>query len=875
MKFIKLAFGTVIVSLLFPVFTPATAEEISNTASSDAHPVSLLQAGESMAPARRVILRHDPSYISTLRVPPPPELALQQQGLMAVQATITINFLPAGVVDGDNCLTWPDQPKAAFSYAANLWASQLQSPVPITIDACWASNLPAGVLGHGGPNSVFRNFSGAPVTNTWYSVPAANALHGSDLDPAQSDIYSAYSSTFSWYFGTDGNTPPGQVDFASVVLHEIAHGLGFLGSMQVSGGQGSWGLGTGFPIIYDRFTENGSGQKLIDTTLFPNPSAVLTTQLTSNDIYFNGTNANAGNGGARVPLYAPFIWSPGSSYAHLAESYNNTPNALMTYSLPNGESIHSPGPVTLGLLKDVGWTLQQVSNNYTLTLAKAGTGNGTVSGGGSYPAGATVTLTATPDAGSTFTGWSPSPCAPSFTMPANNLACTATFNLSQAALPDLVVTSVTGPSSAVIGSDIVVTVTIKNQGTGTANTGLTFQASVWIGPNSALVCDTTLNLPPGASTTCSGTAHLGGGSPPLTPGTYNFAGYADPLDKTIESNETNNAFTSPNMITITGGGGSTYTLTLTKTGSGSGTVSGGGTFAAGTPVTLTATPNPGSTFAGWSPSPCASSFTMPASNLTCTATFNATGAPTATETIGLYNPTTSVFYLRNSNTPGIADNFFSYGPPGAGWIPIAGDWNGNGVTTIGLYNPTTSVFYLRNSNTPGIADNFFSYGPPGAGWIPIVGDWNGDGVATIGLYNPATSVFYLRNSNTPGIADNFFNYGPPGAGWIPIVGDWNGDGTDTIGLYNPATSVFYLRNSNTQGIADNFFSYGPPGAGWIPVVGDWNGDGTDTIGLYNPATSVFYPRNSNTQGIADLIISYGPPGAGWKPLAGDWNGPGS
>ncbi|MCB1826613.1 MAG: hypothetical protein KDJ54_19345 [Candidatus Competibacteraceae bacterium] len=430
MKLTKLALGATITSLLLllALSNSAAAEGTSDTASPEARSVPLLQVGESMTPERRAILRYDPSYISSLRVPPPPELALQQQRLMAAQATITVNFLPASVVDGDNCLIWPEQPKAAFSYAANLWASQLQSPVPITIDACWANNLPAGVLGHGGPNNFVRNFTGAPVINTWYSVPAANALHGSDLDPVQADMYSAYSSTFNWYFGTDGNTPPTQVDFASVVLHEITHGLGFLGSMQISGGLGSWGGGTGFPIIYDRFTEDGSGQKLLDTTLFPNFSVVLATQLISNDIYFNGTYANAGNGGARVPLYAPAIWSPGSSYAHLAENYNNTPNALMTYSLPSGESIHSPGPVTLGLLKDVGWTLQQASDNYTLTLAKAGTGNGTVSGGGSYPAGATVNLTATPDANSTFAGWSPSPCAPSFPMPASNLSCIATFN---------------------------------------------------------------------------------------------------------------------------------------------------------------------------------------------------------------------------------------------------------------------------------------------------------------------------------------------------------------------------------------------------------------------------------------------------------------
>ena len=368
MKLTRLNLAAITSLLLLPPLTgPAAAEGTPDATTPEGRPVSLLQAGERMAPTQRVILRHDPSYISTLRVPPPPELALQQQGLMAVQATISINYLPAGPGQGgDTCAAWPDQPKAAFTYAANLWASQLQSPVPITIDACWANNLSPGVLGQAGANNFFRNFSGAPVTNTWYSVPAANALHGSDLDPAESDIYSAFNSTFSWYFGTDGNTPPSQVDFASVVLHEITHGLGFLGSMQVSGSQGSWGFGTGSPIIYDRFTENGSGQKLLDTTLFPNPSAVLKTQLTSNDLYFNGANANAGNGGARVPLYAPATWQQGSSYSHLAESYNNTPNALMTFALPSGESIHSPGPVTLGLLKDLGWTLQSASSSLLL-----------------------------------------------------------------------------------------------------------------------------------------------------------------------------------------------------------------------------------------------------------------------------------------------------------------------------------------------------------------------------------------------------------------------------------------------------------------------------------------------------------------------------
>jgi uncharacterized repeat protein (TIGR02543 family) len=70
------------------------------------------------------------------------------------------------------------------------------------------------------------------------------------------------------------------------------------------------------------------------------------------------------------------------------------------------------------------------ANAATLNIAKPGVGNGTVIGGGSYAAGAPVALTATADAGSTFAGWSPEPCAASFAMPANDLTCTATFTPS-------------------------------------------------------------------------------------------------------------------------------------------------------------------------------------------------------------------------------------------------------------------------------------------------------------------------------------------------------------------------------------------------------------------------------------------------------------
>jgi len=302
--------------------------------------------------------------VATFRIGPPQISPWRLQS-----TTFIVNYLPAGTTNrfGDNCLDWPAQAQTAFTYAANLWGALLNSSVPIKINACWA-HLSSGILGHSGANDSYHDF-GAGQAHTGYAVALANALIGADLNDsdgqdsdgfngdADAEMDIAYSDSISWYFGTDGSTPIFQYDFVSVVLHEIAHGLNFAGTMYVSSGQGSWGYGTGYPYIYDRFAEDGNGVSLLNTGTYPNPSAALANALTGHvgGVFFDGTYANAANGGSRVQLYTPSTWQSGSSYSHLAESFNGTVNALMTFSLNNGEAIHNPGPVTCGILKDLGW----------------------------------------------------------------------------------------------------------------------------------------------------------------------------------------------------------------------------------------------------------------------------------------------------------------------------------------------------------------------------------------------------------------------------------------------------------------------------------------------------------------------------------------
>ena len=295
---------------------------------------------------------------STLRHIPAPAALLAEPS--AASATFSISYLNDGDTDpwGERCYVFPAEAKAAFNAAANIWANTLKSSVPVTISACWASLASSSTLGYSGGGPLHRDFSGATRSGTWYTGSLANALHGSDLNTSSFDMHITYNRNFTWYYGTDGNTPSTKHDLMSVVLHEIAHGLNFSGSMEYASGVGSWGYNTGYPNIYDVFIRDAAGVQLINTTTYPNGSTALGNALISNNIAFYGSRAMLANGNQRVKMYAPSTWSSGSSYSHLDyDTFNNTANQLMVYAISAGESIHDPGAITRGLLSDLGWPL--------------------------------------------------------------------------------------------------------------------------------------------------------------------------------------------------------------------------------------------------------------------------------------------------------------------------------------------------------------------------------------------------------------------------------------------------------------------------------------------------------------------------------------
>jgi hypothetical protein len=134
--------------------------------------------------------------------------------------------------------------------------------------------------------------------------------------------------------------------------------------------------------------------------------------------------------------------------------------------------------------------------------------------------------------------------------------------------------------------------------------------------------------------------------------------------------------------------------------------------------------------------------------------------------VGTYRNTNGTMYLflRNQLTTGYADLTAIVGNPGD--LPIVGDWNGDGVDTVGLYRPDSTTFYLFNRNAPDMeVETQFTL----SGGVPIAGRWTGSGGAGVGFF--ADGVFSLKDTLESGAFDRTVNFGETGD--VPLAGRWS------------------------------------------------------------------------------------------------------
>ncbi|MEZ6105798.1 MAG: hypothetical protein R3B96_06675 [Pirellulaceae bacterium] len=152
-----------------------------------------------------------------------------------------------------------------------------------------------------------------------------------------------------------------------------------------------------------------------------------------------------------------------------------------------------------------------------------------------------------------------------------------------------------------------------------------------------------------------------------------------------------------------------------------------------------------------------------------------------------------------------------------------------------LEDATSGIRTLKltadGSEREDLIDHVFAYGQPED--IPVAGDWNGDGIRTIGVFRGGVWELDLDGDGRWTSADGSFSFGT--AGDVPVVGDWNGDGIEEIGIFRGGTWILDIDGDRELEATDKVFELG--GAGDKPVAGDWNGDGIDDPAVYRGMSS--------------------------------------
>ncbi|MGH8090239.1 MAG: hypothetical protein ACREO6_02175 [Rudaea sp.] len=283
-------------------------------------------------------------------------------------------------IGGNNGTTLGQQRKNALTQAANELVTQLGILTTVTVQACGArlgGTDKSATLAHAGATSFFYDepqfpSPSLPQKYTWYPSTAATRLNGSSLcgfagGPCDTKSNDEIAATFNmdigsstvlggenFYLGFDPNQKPARdVDFISIAMHEMTHGLGFLGLVNTDSTQGPLGAKAG--IIVDTASNSASigyGSAVTDgpfDDIFDNQVAIV-----SGSTYtpFAGYEVNGANDAARAAAmvsgpvtttggYAPGIYT-GIRWDDPA-TYNSTVNIHSAETAPNNfPSLYAP-----------------------------------------------------------------------------------------------------------------------------------------------------------------------------------------------------------------------------------------------------------------------------------------------------------------------------------------------------------------------------------------------------------------------------------------------------------------------------------------------------------------------------------------------------
>jgi hypothetical protein len=329
---------------------------------------------------------------------------------MALAATVTVinvdgageglnDPTPVAPVGGNSGTTVGAQRLIALQSAANIWGSLLASNVTIKIDAKFdplTCDATSAVLGTAGSIGVSKDFTGAPLANHYYASALANSIAGSDQDPTKSEIRATFNSNLGqmgclqgsgFYYGLDGNEGV-LTDLIPVVLHELAHGLGFINFVNLTSGSNTLGA----PDAFEHWMLDLTTGKLWDAM---SDAERVTSSTNTRKLVWSGPLVTAAT---------PQTLAPGAPLLTASGAING--EFLIGVALFGPTLAQHPVTASLKLVQDSGGTTtdgcENIINNVSgaVALIDRGTCNFTVKVKNAQNAGAAAVLIADNVAGS-------------------------------------------------------------------------------------------------------------------------------------------------------------------------------------------------------------------------------------------------------------------------------------------------------------------------------------------------------------------------------------------------------------------------------------------------------------------------------------------
>lgn len=216
------------------------------------------------------------------------------------------------------------------------------------------------------------------------------------------------------------------------------------------------------------------------------------------------------------------------------------------------------------------------------------------------------------------------------------------------------------------------------------------------------------------------------------------------------------------------------------------------------------------------------------------------GGPGFTTTVGDYDGdgiadiavyALGMWFVRNVS----GDDVILYGEMwgGSEFDPVYGAFSGASESAIDLavYNRQNGAWYVRDAEGRIVLwEAYFG----DSGYLPVPGDFDGDGIWDIAVYHQSTGAWYIRT-----VSGALLLWGGylGGSGFDPVVGDYDGDGAWDLALYYQPAGLWFICTLSGDPIMWGGALGGP---GFVPVPGDYTGDGCYDFAVYHEQSGTWY-----------------------------------